>query len=125
MNAVVVTNHYTAKEAIEICSRAGAAKANMRYDKMFVSGALAGMFLSFACAASLSTNSSPWFISFAPGLLRMISAIIFPFGLVMIVVTGVDLCTGSFMVSIVAFCVMKANMVSSQQYRCSTVDSPS
>ncbi|KAK5116677.1 hypothetical protein LTR62_007351 [Meristemomyces frigidus] len=69
----------------------------MRIDKIFMSSFLAGCLLSFACAAVLITNTAPWYQENAPGLIRMLGAIIFPFGLVSIVVTGSDLCTGSFM----------------------------
>jgi formate/nitrite transporter FocA (FNT family) len=93
----VVHNAYTPREATEQCSRAGTAKANMRLDKMFFSSVMAGCLLAFACAASLSTNAAPWYQDNAPGLIRMIGAVVFPWGLVSIVVTGADLCTGSFM----------------------------
>ena len=93
----VVHNAYSPKETTELCSRAGATKANMRIDKIFFSSFMAGCLLAFACAASLSTQTSPWYQDNAPGLIRMIGAIIFPFGLVTIVLTGADLCTGSFM----------------------------
>jgi len=99
----VIVNCYTAQETVEICSRVGKSKGNMRLDKMFISAVMAGMLLAFACAATLSTNTSPWYQEFAPGLIRMIGAIIFPFGLVLIVVTGADLCTGSFMFTTIAF----------------------
>lgn len=98
MHMHVVNNCYTPKETVELCSRAGVAKANMRIDKIFASSFMAGCLLSFACAALLSTNTAPWYQENAPGLIRMIGAIIFPFGLVTVVVTGADLCTGSFMV---------------------------
>lgn len=94
----VIHNAYTAKEATEQCSRAGKMKANMRLDKIFFSSFIAGCLLAFACAASLSTNSSPWYQENAPGLIRMLGAVIFPWGLVTIVITGADLCTGSFLV---------------------------
>lgn len=45
------------------------------------------------------TISVPQYQENAPGLIRMISALVFPLSLVMIVLTGTDLCTGSFMVS--------------------------
>ncbi|KAK3622269.1 hypothetical protein LTR56_022317 [Elasticomyces elasticus] len=93
----VVHNAYTPKETVELCSRAGVQKANMRIDKVFFSSFIAGNLLSFACAAVLSTNTAPWYQENAPGLIRMIGALIFPFGLTAIVVTGTDLCTGSFM----------------------------
>lgn len=99
----VIVNAYTPKETIEQVGRSGVVKANMRIDKMFISSVVAGMLLSFACAVSLSTQTAPWYQENAPGLIRMIGAVIFPFGLVMIVVTGMDLCTGSFMVCLLLF----------------------
>jgi len=93
----VIVNAYSVRETVELCSRTGVAKANMRLDKMFISSVLAGMLLAFACAASLSTQTAPWYQENAPGLIRMLGAVIFPFGLTLIVVTGADLATGSFM----------------------------
>jgi formate/nitrite transporter FocA (FNT family) len=98
MHMHVVHNAYTPKEATEQCSRAGKMKANMRLDKMLFSSFLAGCLLAFACASSLSTNTAPWYQENAPGLIRMLGAVIFPWGLCAIVLTGADLCTGSFMV---------------------------
>jgi len=116
----VVNNCYSPKETVELCSRVGVMKANMRIDKVFFSSFMAGCLLSFACAALLSVNTAPWyqenapgahlkvvfslsgvFLIFPAGLIRMIGALIFPFGLVAIVLTGADLCTGSFMVGLV------------------------
>ncbi|KAF2771209.1 formate/nitrate family transporter [Teratosphaeria nubilosa] len=84
----VIVNCYTPVETVELCSRAGVAKATPSW---------LGVLLAFACAALLSTNTAPWYQENAPGLIRMIGALIFPFGLVTIVVTGADLCTGSFL----------------------------
>ncbi|RMY66046.1 hypothetical protein D0863_08708 [Hortaea werneckii] len=98
----VVNNCYSAKETVELCSRAGVMKANMRLDKIFMSAVMAGCLLSFACAAVLITETAPWYQENAPGLIRMIGALIFPFGLVSIVVTGADLCTGSFLYATLA-----------------------
>lgn len=91
---------------MELIGRAGVAKANMRLDKMFMSSVLAGMLLSFACAVLLSTNTAPWYQENAPGLIRTIAALVFPFGLTLVIVTGTDLCTGSFMVRLVN-CISK------------------
>ena len=66
--------------------------------KIFFSSFMAGCLLSFAGGVALIVNSSPWFQDNAPGLIKMIAGMIFPIGLVMIVMTGADLCTGSFMV---------------------------
>lgn len=98
MHMQVVHNAYTPKETTELCSRAGTMKGNMRADKVFMSSFLAGCILAFACAANLAVTVSPWYQENAPGLITMLGAIIFPFGLVIILTTGADLCTGSFMV---------------------------
>ena len=57
----VVHNAYSPREATEQCSRAGVAKANMRIDKIFFSSVMAGAILALACAATLSTNTAPWY----------------------------------------------------------------
>ena len=100
MHMQVANNCYSPKEATELCSRAGVAKANMRIDKIFFSAVMAGCLLSFACCATLSTNTAPWYQDNAPGLIRMLGAMIFPFGLVTIVLTGAELFTASCMVSL-------------------------
>ncbi|PYI09550.1 Formate/nitrite transporter [Aspergillus sclerotiicarbonarius CBS 121057] len=93
---------YTPAEVIEFVSRAGVAKGNMRLDKVFFSAVSAGCLLGLACGTALSTNTSTWFQENAPGLIRTISALVFPYGLCMIILTGADLCTGSFMFTTVA-----------------------
>jgi len=98
MPVKVVHNAYSPKETVELCSRAGVGKANMRIDKIFFSSFMAGCLLAFACAVLLSTNASQWYQENAAGFIRMVGAIVFPFGLVTVVLTGADLCTGSFMV---------------------------
>lgn len=94
----VVHNAYTPKEGLEIASRAGSYKANMRIDKIIISSFMAGALLSFAGACFVTINTSDWYATNAPGLIKMYGALIFPFGLVVIVLTGADLATGSFMV---------------------------
>ncbi|KAI9752922.1 MAG: hypothetical protein M4579_005408 [Chaenotheca gracillima] len=95
-------NAYSPAQTVEMISRAGVYKGNMRLDKVFFSSVSAGCLLSFACATSLSTNTAPWYQENAPGLIRLIGALIFPYGLVMIVLTGADLCTGTFMYTAVS-----------------------
>lgn len=85
-------------EVVEAVGNIGLHKGNMRLDKVFFSAVSAGCLLSFACGTALSTNASPWFQENAAGLIRTISALVFPYGLCMIILTGADLCTGSFMV---------------------------
>ena len=91
------TNSYTPAQTIEMVSRAGVYKGNMRPEKIFLSSVSAGCLLGFACATALSINSSPWYQENAPGLIKAIAALVFPYGLCMIVLTGADLCTGTFM----------------------------
>lgn len=76
----------------------GILQGNMRLDKVFLSSVSAGCLLSFSAASALSTNAASWYQDNAPGLIRTIGALVFPYGLVMIILTGADLCTGTFMV---------------------------
>jgi hypothetical protein len=94
-------NSYTPAETIELISRTGVFKGNMRLDRVFFSSISAGCLLSFACATLISTNSSPWYQENAPGLIRTLAALVFPYGLCMVFLTGADLCTGSFMVILI------------------------
>ncbi|KAH7355382.1 Formate/nitrite transporter-domain-containing protein [Rhexocercosporidium sp. MPI-PUGE-AT-0058] len=93
---------FTPAQTTELVSRIGAKKARMRLDKMFINSFLGGALLSFGAALSLSTNSSPWFQTNAPGLLCTISAMVFPVGLIMVMLTGADLFTSYCMYSVVA-----------------------
>lgn len=93
---------FTPAQTTELVSRIGAKKARMRLDKMFVNSFIGGPLLGFGCALSLSTNSSPWFVENAPGLLRTISAMVFPVGLIMCILTGADLFTSYVLYSVVA-----------------------
>ncbi|KAK3063253.1 hypothetical protein LTS18_001863, partial [Coniosporium uncinatum] len=96
------SNAYSPKEITELVSRAGVTKASMRLDKIFASSVSAGMLLGFACATLLSTNAAPWMQENCPGLIRTIGALVFPYGLSIVILTGADLCTGSFMFTTVA-----------------------
>ena len=91
---------FTPAQTAELVSRIGTKKARIRIDKMFANSFLGGCLLSFGCAAALSTNSSTWFVANAAGLLRTISAMIFPVGLIMVILTGADLFTSYIMVSV-------------------------
>jgi formate/nitrite transporter FocA (FNT family) len=78
-------NSYTPAEAIELVGRAGVKKGNMRPDKIFLSAVSAGCLLSFAAASCLVVNTAPWYQDNAPGLIKTAGALVFPYGLVMIV----------------------------------------
>lgn len=89
---------FSPQEVIEAISKSGTHKGNMRLDKVLFSAVSAGCLLAFACGTTLSTTAAPWFQDNAPGLIRTIGALVFPYGLCMILLTSADLCTGSFMV---------------------------
>ncbi|KAF2145329.1 uncharacterized protein K452DRAFT_264255 [Aplosporella prunicola CBS 121167] len=95
-------NAYTPSQVVEIISRAGVHKGNMHPLKVFVSAVSAGCLLSFAAASCLTANTSPWLQTNAPGPARLLGALVFPYGLVLIVLTGADLCTGTFMYTTVS-----------------------
>ena len=101
-------NAYTPTETMELVSRAGVIKGNMRLDKIFFSSASAGCLLSFACATLLSTNSSPWYQENAAGLIRTVAPLVFPYGLCLVYLTGADLCTGSFLVIFIVLFLLVA-----------------
>jgi formate/nitrite transporter FocA (FNT family) len=71
---------YTPRETAELVSRTGVIKGNTRIDRVFLSAVNAGMILSFACASHLSIQSSPWFQENAPGLIKALGALVFPYG---------------------------------------------
>ncbi len=75
---------YTPAETIELVSRAGVRKAQMRPDKIFFAAVGAGCFVSFAGGAFFSVTTAPWFSEHAPGFVRLVGALIFPSALVMI-----------------------------------------
>ncbi|KEY80067.1 hypothetical protein BA78_7197 [Aspergillus fumigatus] len=97
MTTASIDSHAPA-EVAQLVANAGASKGTMRLDKVFFSAFSAGCLLAFACGTALATNTTAWFQENAPGLIRTISALVFPYGLCLIVLTGADLCTGSFMV---------------------------
>ncbi|RHZ56265.1 formate/nitrite transporter family protein [Aspergillus thermomutatus] len=101
MSTVSIDAH-TPADVAQLVARAGVGKGNMRLDKVFFSAFSAGCLLAFACGTALSTSTTAWFQENAPGLIRTISALVFPYGLCMIILTGADLCTGSFMFTTVA-----------------------
>lgn len=96
--ATVSVNALTPSEVVKLISDVGFQKGSMRLDKIFMSAFSAGALLAFACGTVLVCNASPWMQDNAPGLIRVLAALVFPYGLCMIILTGVDLCTASFMV---------------------------
>ncbi|KAJ5976675.1 hypothetical protein N7501_000017 [Penicillium viridicatum] len=70
---------FSPHEVIEAISKSGAHKGNMRLDKVLFSAVSAGCLLAFACGTTLSTTAAPWFQDNAPGLIRTIGALVFPY----------------------------------------------
>ncbi|CAL3962763.1 unnamed protein product [Diplocarpon coronariae] len=101
----------TPAQTTELISRIGVKKARTRLDKMFINSFIGGILLSFGAALFLITNSSPWFKTNAPGLLRTISAMVFPVGLIMIVLTGADLFTSNCMSLVIALLHRRCSIV--------------
>lgn len=96
---IASTAAYSPAEAIELVSRAGVKKGNMRPDKVFLSAVSAGCLLNFGSAAMLIALASPWYQENAPGFIRIIGALVFPIGFFEVILTGSDLLTASTMVS--------------------------
>jgi formate/nitrite transporter FocA (FNT family) len=88
----------------------GAKKVHMRLHKAFLSAVSAGMILAFACATLVSTNTTLWYQENAPELIKIIAALVFQYGLVIVQLTGSDLCTGSFMYTTVAVVHRRLNI---------------
>lgn len=89
-------NLFTAAETTANYSKAGAAKTRLPISKMLLLGVLAGLLIGFpACVTNMATyaldNNST---------IRMISGLLFAFGLGMVIVTGAELFTGNTLISI-------------------------
>ncbi|KAK8156069.1 Formate/nitrite transporter-domain-containing protein [Phyllosticta citrichinensis] len=102
MSAIFAINSYTPPQVTELVSRAGAYKGRMNPHRVFLSSVSAGCLLSFASASSLMANTSPWLQENAPGVARILGGFVFPYGLVLCLLTGADLCTSTFMFTTVA-----------------------
>ncbi|BFZ59192.1 hypothetical protein YB2330_000196 [Saitoella coloradoensis] len=92
---------WTPQQTVEIMTLASIKKSRMSVAKCFVSSMYGGMLLSFGCTFVLAVNASPWFATNAPGVLALIRALVFPVGLIMIVLTGADLLTSNIMLMVI------------------------
>lgn len=86
---------YTPAETAELICRAGVKKGRSRPDKVLLSGISGGCILAFGCAVSLTALTAPWYQENATGLIKLIGAIVFPLGLVTVILTGADLFTST------------------------------
>ncbi|KAK4454544.1 Formate/nitrite transporter [Podospora aff. communis PSN243] len=93
---------YTPTETIELVSRTGARKGRARADKVFLGSMSAGCLLGLAAGASLMAMAVPWYAENAPGMVKLLCACVFPMALVLIMLTGGELFTGSTMFTGVA-----------------------
>lgn len=89
-------NLFTAAETTANYASAGAAKAKLPVSKMLLLGILAGFLIGFpSCVTNMATyaldNNST---------IRMVSGLLFAFGLGMVVVTGAELFTGNTLITI-------------------------
>jgi formate/nitrite transporter FocA (FNT family) len=89
---------FTPAQTVTILGNIGTKKARQRLDKMFVNCVAGSFLLGFGCALNVSTNCALWFQEHAPGLIKIISACVFPVGLIMCFLTGADLFTSYCMV---------------------------
>ncbi len=89
-------NLFTAAETTANYSNAGAAKTKLSIAKMLLLGILAGFLIGFpSCVTNMATyaldNNST---------IRMVSGLLFAFGLGMVVITGAELFTGNTLITI-------------------------
>ena len=89
-------NLFTAAETTANYSNAGAAKTKLSISKMLLLGILAGFLIGFpSCVTNMATyaldNNST---------IRMVSGLLFAFGLGMVVITGAELFTGNTLITI-------------------------
>ena len=89
-------NLFTAAETAANYANAGAAKAKLPISKMLVLGVLAGFLIGFpSCVTNMATyaldNNST---------VRMVSGLLFAFGLGMVVISGAELFTGNTLITI-------------------------
>lgn len=81
----------TPKEIVELNMEGAVSKANLKLPKMIALGILAGMFIALGGATSSTASHS--IANF--GLAKTLSGVIFPVGLIMIILVGGELFTGN------------------------------
>lgn len=83
-------------QTAESCAASGVAKTKRPAAQLFVLGVLAGALIAFGCAA---TNTAVYGIADV-WTARTVCALLFPFGLGMVVVTGAELFTGNSLICV-------------------------
>ena len=89
-------NLFTAAETVANYANAGAAKTKLSVAKMLLLGILAGMLIGFpSCVTNMATFGITNY-----GISRMVSGLLFAFGLGTVILTGAELFTGNTLISI-------------------------
>lgn len=86
----------SAGEFIESYANIGAAKAKAPWQKLLLLGCLAGFFIAMAAVA---TNTAA-FCAGSVSAVKTICGLLFPFGLIMVILTGAELFTGNCLITI-------------------------
>lgn len=88
-------NYYSPVQILENNIKAGISKANMGLLKMILLGMFAGMFIAIGAEGSnLAAHNLT-----GVGVARTLTGVVFPIGLMMLVVTGGELFTGNCMLT--------------------------
>ena len=83
-------------ENIHKCSQSGRDKISLSFDRIFLLSILAGVYIAFAAAVS---STAAFGIQDA-GLARLVTGLIFPFGLGMVMLCGAEIFTGNCLIVI-------------------------
>ncbi len=88
-------NFYTINEVIEKYNNGCTSKAKMSTSKMLIKAVLAGMMIAFGAAGSSVAAHAIDNV----GIARLITAVVFPVGLMMVIMLGAELFTGACLLS--------------------------
>ena len=106
---------YTAKEAVEVYVAGSEKRAKNSALKIFVLAIFAGMFIGFGAAgSSLAVHNID-----NVGVARLVAGVVFPVGLMMVLLTGAELFTGNCLF-IMGTVEKKFSVVLSQKARLTT-----
>ncbi|KAM0789060.1 hypothetical protein ACM66B_003123 [Microbotryomycetes sp. NB124-2] len=95
--------HFTPKQTSALWLQSGVEKWRNGLVLAFSKAIMGGVLLSFGAMLSLIVSGgSPGLAASNPGLVKLLSAAIFPIGLVMIVLTGAELVTSNMAIMLVA-----------------------
>ncbi len=86
----------TPSETVELAEAAGIAKSRRPLGRLFAGSALAGAYIALGGTLSLVIGFGfPEITAANPGLQRLLSGLVFPIGLMLVVILGADLFTGN------------------------------